>query len=180
MNLLVTLLWRLGINPSSNLVIEGDRNLIDASKLSKHMSSGEFRSGAGIVERQAKWPHEMLNALACGDSIPKTHWDLDRPQFVCGMIGKILGECPEAELNTELANKLLFLNIVIGMSFNVNWQQILRVSSMAFSVYEMQQLEWSSWDILEKYLERAQNRARLMSSILQAHCPWRWPTCKSR
>ena len=155
----------LGINLQSMWSIEGNRESLDVSKLTRHMSSGEFRSGVGIVERMTKWPHECLNPMACGDVYPKDHWALDRIQFASGMIGKMLAECSPANLDKELASKLLFLNTMLQMSFSTDWNQVLRVAHMTFSAYENRQLEWDNWAFLEKYLERAQNRTRLLSSF---------------
>ena len=155
----------LGINLQSNWSIEGNRESMDVSKLTRHMSSGEYRSGAGMVERMTKWAHECLNPMACGDVYPKDHWSLSPLQFCSGMVGKILAECPSDRLDPELASKLLFLNTMIQMSFTSDWNQVLRVAHMTFSAWENRQLEWDNWAFLEQYLERAQNRARLISSF---------------
>ena len=158
----------LGINLRSNWSIEGNREALDVSKLSKHMTSGEFRSGAGMIERMMQWPHECLNPMACGETYPKDHWAMDKIQFASGMLGKILAECPQDRLDPELASKLLFTNTLLQMSFTTDWNQVLRVAHMTFSAWENRQLEWSDWSFLEKYLERAQNRTRLLSSFTPA------------
>ena len=158
----------LGINLQSNWSIEGNRESMDVSKLTRHMSSGEYRSGAGMVERMTKWAHECLNPMACGDVYPADHWALSPLQFCSGMIGKILAECPSDRLDPELASKLLFMNTMIQMSFTSDWNQVLRVAHMTFSAWENRQLEWDNWGFLEQYLERAQNRARLISSFTPA------------
>ena len=110
----------LGINLRSNWSIEGNREALDVSKLSKHMTSGEFRSGAGMIERMMQWPHECLNPMACGETYPKDHWAMDKIQFASGMLGKILAECPEDKLDPELASKLLFTNTLLQMSFTTD------------------------------------------------------------
>ena len=84
------------------------------------------------------------------------------------MIGKILAECPSDRLDPELASKLLFMNTMIQMLFTSDWNQVLRVAHMTFSAWENRQLEWDNWSFLEQYLERAQNRARLISSFTPA------------
>ena len=48
------------------------------------------------------------------------------------------------------------------MSFSTDWNQALRVAHIMFSAYENRQLEWDDWQFLEKYLEHAQNRTRLL------------------
>ena len=161
----------LGISLKSNWSIEGNRESLDVSKLTRHMTSGEYRSGAGIIERMMQWPHECLNPMACGDVYPKDHWALDKIQFASGMIGKILAECPVDRLDPELASKLLFTNTMLQMSFTSDWNQVLRVAHMTFSAWENRQLEWDDWSFLEKYLERAQNRSRLISSFTPAAKP---------
>ena len=155
----------LGLNLQSTWSIEGNRDSMDVTKLTRHMSSGEYRSGSGMVERMTKWAHECFNPMACGDSYPKDHWALDRVQFASGMIGKILAECPPEKLDADLAGKLLFTNTILQMSFSTEWNQVLRVAHMTFSAWENHQLEWDNWPFLEKYLERAQNRTRLISHL---------------
>ena len=126
----------LGLSLQSSWSIEGNRETMDVSKLTRHMSSGEYRSGSGMVERMTKWPHECLNPMACGgDVYPKDHWALNRSQFASGMIGKILAECPADKLDVELANKLLFLNTMLQMSFSTEWNQVLRVIHMTLSAW---------------------------------------------
>ena len=44
----------LGINLQSMWSIEGNCKSLDVSKLTRHMSSGEYRSGVSIVERMTK------------------------------------------------------------------------------------------------------------------------------
>ena len=134
----------LGINLQSNWSIEGNRESMDVSKLTRHMSSGEYRSGAGMVERMTKWAHECLNPMACGDVYPKDHWALTPLQFCSGMIGNMLSECPTDKLDPKLVSKLLFLNTMIQMSFTSDWNQVLRVAHMTFSAWENRQLEWDN------------------------------------
>ena len=103
----------LGINLHSNWSIEGNREALDVSKLSKHMTSGECRSGAGMIERMMQWPHECLNPVACGETYPKDHWAMDKIQFASGMLAKILAECPKDKFDSDLASKLQFTNTLL-------------------------------------------------------------------
>ena len=57
---------------------------------------------------------------------------------------------------------------MLQMSFSTDWNQVLRVIHMTLSAWENRQLEWNDWPFLEKYLECAQNRTRLLSHYGQA------------
>ena len=72
-----------------------------------------------------------------GNVYPKDHWALNRSQFASRMIGKILAECPADKLDVELANKLLFLNNMLQMSFSTESKQVLCVAHMTFSAWEI-------------------------------------------
>lgn len=53
-----------------------------------------------------KKPVPILGPL----QVLKVMWALDKIQFVSGMLGKALSECPPDKLVPEQASKLLFLN----------------------------------------------------------------------
>ena len=55
----------------------------------------------------------------------KDHWAFNRSQFISGMIGKIVAECPVNKLDPKIAKKLLFLNTMLWMSFSTEWTQVL-------------------------------------------------------
>ena len=150
---------RLGILPQPTFALDGDLKGVDISKLTKHLVSGDKLSGAGLVLRQANWPHHLLDTLITDP--PKDHFSSSMPQFVMGFAAMILIESDRSTLDPLVANKLCFLQQFMALSIDVPWSQSLKISHKILRAWEMKQLDWSDWNFIEGFLKKCETQAAI-------------------
>ena len=148
---------RLGIHVSPVFEVQGDLVGVDMSKLRKIMTPGADQVGAGLVFRQIRWPHKMLQPGVPGFDVT-AHKDLTFHQFINGMLSKILAETPPGKLDAELANKMMFTQFLVEMSFNYTHKQVLDTCHEMMMSWMMKEFEWSNWPLIESRLKNIKSR----------------------
>ena len=71
------------------------------AKLAKIMHAGHDKFGTGLVLRQMRWPHDVLQNSVTG-CLKTEHKDRTFHQFINGFISKCLTETPMERLDREL------------------------------------------------------------------------------
>ena len=148
---------RLGIHVSPVFEVQGDLVGVDMTKLGKIMTPGADQVGAGLVFRQIRWPHKMIQPGVPGHDAT-AHKDLTFHQFINGMLSKILAETPPANLDAALANKILFTQFLVAMSFNYTHKQVLDTCHEMMMSWMMKEFEWTDWPVIEARLRGIRSR----------------------
>ena len=148
---------RLGIHVSPVFELQGDLVSMDMTKMRKIMTPGADQIGAGLVFRQIRWPHKMLQPGVPGFDVT-AHKDLTFHQFINGMLSKILAETPAAKLDVELANKMMFTQFLVEMSFHYTHKQVLDTCHEMMMSWMMKEFEWSNWPLIESRLKNIKSR----------------------
>ena len=148
---------RLGIHASPVFEVQGDLVGVDMSKLRKVMTPGDDQVGAGLVFRQIRWPHKMLQPEVPGFDTT-AHKDLTFHQLMNGMLSKILTETPAARLDKELSNKLAFTQFLVTMSFHYSHKQVLDTCHEMMMGWMMREFEWDNWPLIESRLKNIRSR----------------------
>ena len=74
------------------------------------------------------------------------------------MLSKILAETPAASLDTALANKILFTQFLVHMSFNYSHKQVLDTCHEMMMSWMMKEFEWTNWPVIEARLKGIRSR----------------------
>ena len=144
---------RFGVFAQPTFEIDGEVDSGDISKMKKVLTAGHDKVGAGMVYRQALWPHKMLMASVPGyDTI--AHKDLTFHHLMNGMVSKCLAETPAEKLDLELSNKLSFLQFLIEMAFHYDHKHVIETYQLVHQAWQMRTFEWShSWSSIEDRLK---------------------------
>ena len=148
---------RLGIHVSPVFEVQGDLVGVDMSKMRKIMTPGHDQVGAGLVFRQIRWPHKMLQPEVPGFDAT-AHKDLTFHQFINGMLSKMMTETPADRLDKELASKLAFTQFLVAMSFHYSHKQVLDTCHEMMMSWMMREFEWDNWPLIESRLKNIRSR----------------------
>ena len=149
---------RLGVFAQPMFEITGDVTNSNLSKLSKIMVAGHNRVGPGLVLRQARWPHEVLQAGVPG-YMKVEHEDMTFHQLVNGLFSKVLTEVPMERLDLEMANKLSFYQFLSNMSFVFPHRLVLDAYKEIHNAWQMREFEWTDdWSTIEQKLITIRSR----------------------
>ena len=143
---------RLGIHVSPVFEVQGDLVGVDMTKLRKIMTPGADQVGAGLVFRQIRWPHKMLQPEVPGFDVT-AHKDLTFHQFINGMLSKLVTETPADRLDKALANKIAFTQFLVAMSFHYTHKQVLDTCHEMMMSWMMKEFEWTDWTVIEARLK---------------------------
>ena len=161
-----TMAARLGILAQPIFEVDGNFEDVDMSKLTKILTAGYDNTGPGVVLRQTRWPHRLLQSTVPGYNVVK-HKDLTFHQLMNGLISKFLTETPPEKLDPELANKLSFLQFLTEMSFRYSQDEILEVTRETFMAWQNKQFEWvEDWSSINDRLKGYRQR---FSQTAQSH-----------
>ena len=137
--------------------VSGDLEGVDMSKMQKIMTSGQDQVGVGLVFRQARWPHRMLQPEVPGfDKTP--HSNLSFHMLMNGLLSKLLVETPAAKLDRELANKIMFAQFLVAMSFNYTHKQVLDTCQEMIMAWQIKEFEWNDWSLINSCLKNIRAR----------------------
>ena len=156
---------RLGIHVSPVFEVQGDLVGVDMTKLRKIMTPGHDQVGAGLVFRQIRWPHKMLQPEVPGFNTVE-HKDLTFHQFINGMLSKMMSETPALKLDKELANKMAFTQFLVAMSFHYTHKQVLDTCHEMMMSWMMREFEWDNWPLIESRLKNIRSR---FTQVPQTH-----------
>ena len=144
---------RLGILAQPTFEVDGNFEDVDMSKLTKILTAGYDKTGPGIVLRQTRWPHRLLQSTVPGYNVVE-HKDLTFHHLMNGLISKCLSEVPPEHLNLELANKLLFVQFLTEMSFRYTHAEVLETTREMLMAWQNKQFEWTDdWDSIKERLK---------------------------
>ena len=141
------------INTMPLMVLEGDINAVDMSKLKRKLVSGEHTSGSQGVVIETRWPHHCISRVSCQN--PPSHDKLTMAQFFSGFCNKILMELDPSLENSELENKLRHLSTMADIAINSPWNHVLSLNASLFRCLEQAQLSWNSWDTIQDWLDKS-------------------------
>ena len=149
---------KLGVFTKPVFEIAGDIENADMAKLSKVMHAGHDKVGTGLVLRQMRWPHDLLQNSVEGCLVTE-HKDLTFHQFVNGFISKCLTEVPLERLDRELANKLMLFQFLVNMSFNYEHKHMLDAYKEIHNAWQMRELDWTDdWSVFDERLKGIRSR----------------------
>ena len=150
---------RFGVLAQPLFELEGNlENLADMHKMRKIMTPGYDSTGPGMVLRQARWPHKLLQTTTPGWQTAKHH-DLTFHQLINGWLSVAMTETPQHKLDHELANKLSFAQYLVQMSFRYDHKDVLEASFDFIMSWQMKEIEWSQpWSVLKEKLDGIKTR----------------------
>ena len=150
---------RLGVFAQPTFHVDGNlENCGDLSKLRKILTPGHDAAGAGLVLRQTRWPHQLLQPSVPGFLTVK-HKEMSFHQLMNGTVSKLLIETPKHEMSAELSNKLSFLQFVIEMSFKYSHKEILDITFETYMSWQNRQFNWNEpWSNIEERLKGIRGR----------------------
>ena len=146
------------MNSMPLMVIEGDYNTVDLSKLKRKLVSGEHSSGSQGVIRETRWPHHCLSRVSTVS--PPSYDKLSIAQFWSGFTNKIISELNPSLANTELENKLKHMSNMANMALTLPWDQVLAFNAVLFRCIEQQQLDWNDWDAIQDWHAKSLNQLK--------------------
>ena len=141
------------INTMPLMVLEGDINAVDMSKIKRKLVSGEHTSGSQGVVIETRWPHHCISRVSCPN--PPSHEKMSMAQFFSGFANKIQMEMDPALENSELENKLHHLSTMADMAVNSPWEHVLSLNASLFHCVEQAQLAWNSWGPIQEWLDKS-------------------------
>ena len=150
---------RLGVFAQPTFRVDGNlENCGDLSKLRKILTPGHDAAGAGLVLRQTRWPHQLLQPSVPGFLSVK-HKEMSVHQLMNGTVSKLFIETPKQEMSLELSNKLSFLQFVIEMSFKYDHKEVLDITFETYMSWQNRQFNWDEpWANIEERLKGIRGR----------------------
>ena len=144
---------RLGILAQPTFEVDGNFEDVDMSKLTKILTAGYDKTGPGIVLRQTRWPHRLLQSTVPGYNVVE-HKDLTFHHLMNGLISKCLSEVLPENLDLELANKLSFVQFLTEMSFRYSQAEVLETTREMLMAWQNKQFDWTDdWDSIKERLK---------------------------
>ena len=117
------------------------------------MTAGHDKVGVGLVLRQMRWPHHLLQSNIPG-FMEVEHKDLTFHQFINGAISKFLSEIPLDRLDVELANKFSFLQFLTNISFHYKHADVLETYQKVHMAWQMREFEFTDdWCTIDECLK---------------------------
>ena len=86
------------------------------------------------------------------------HANLSFHMLMNGLLSKLLAETPAAKLDRELANKIMFAQFLVSMSFNYTHKQVLDTCQEMIMAWQMKEFEWSDWSLINSRLKSIRSR----------------------
>ena len=150
---------RLGVFAQPTFRVDGNlENCGDLSKLRKILTPGHDAAGAGLVLRQTRWPHQLLQPSVPGFLTVK-HKEMSFHQLMNGTVSKLLIETPKQDMSLELSNKLSFLQFIIEMSFKYDHKEVLDITFETYMSWQNRQFNWDEpWSNIEERLKGIRGR----------------------